>query len=261
MWRREAIRTVRYMTQASDHTYKAPPTAVITGASRGLGLALARSLAADGWRLIINGRNPATLHVAAAQLGELTHVKALPGDVSDPEHREAIADTAWNLGGLQAIVHNASLLGPTHRGGLPALRGLSDYPLAGLREVLEVNALAPVALTQLLLPLLGEQARVVAVTSDAAVEAYEGWGGYGAAKAALEQYFAVLAAERPDLRIYRVDPGEMRTQMYQEAEPGEDISHLPLPDVSVPGIKALLAGSLPSGRYQARSVAHEEVAA
>lgn len=121
----------------------------------------------------------------------------------------------------------------------------------------EVNVLAPLALFQLLVPALRPGAVVVAVTSDAAVEAYPGWGGYGASKAALDQVFAVLAVERPDLRIYRVDPGEMRTQMYQEAAPDEDISELPPPEVSVPGIRALIDGDLPSGRYQAREVPTE----
>jgi NAD(P)-dependent dehydrogenase (short-subunit alcohol dehydrogenase family) len=230
------------------------PTALITGASRGLGLALARSLAADGWHLLIDGRDPTALHAATAELGELTTVRAVPGDVADEAHRRLLGRAADQLGGLDVVVLNASTL------GVSPLPALTDYPIDDLRRVFEVNTLAPLALVQVLGPRLRPGARVVAVTSDAAVEAYPGWGGYGAAKAALEQVFAVLAVERPDLRIHRVDPGEMRTQMYQESAPGEDISDLPPPEVSVPGIRALLAGDLPSGRYVARSVAAADAA-
>jgi NAD(P)-dependent dehydrogenase (short-subunit alcohol dehydrogenase family) len=224
------------------------PTALITGASRGLGLALARSLAADGWHLLIDGRDPTALHAATAELGELTTVRAVPGDVADEDHRRLLGREAADLGGLDLVVHNASTL------GVSPLPPLAEYPLDELRRVFEVNTLAPLALMQVLAPHLRAGARIVAVTSDAAVEAYPGWGGYGAAKAALDQVFAVLAVERPDLRVYRVDPGEMRTRMYQESAPGEDISDLPPPDVSVPGLRTLIAGDLPSGRYVARSV-------
>jgi NAD(P)-dependent dehydrogenase (short-subunit alcohol dehydrogenase family) len=227
---------------------KEAPTALITGASRGLGLALARSLAADGWHLLIDGRDPTALHAATAELGELTTVRAVPGDVADETHRRLLGREAADLGGLDLVVHNASTL------GVSPLPPLAEYPLDELRRVFEVNTLAPLALMQVLAPHLRAGARIVAVTSDAAVEAYPGWGGYGAAKAALDQVFAVLAVERPDLRVYRVDPGEMRTRMYQESVPGEDISDLPPPDVSVPGIRTLIAGDLPSGRYVARSV-------
>jgi len=224
------------------------PTALITGASRGLGLALARSLATDGWHLLIDGRDPTALHAATAELGELTTVRAVPGDVADETHRRQLGRAAGELGGLDLVVHNASTL------GVSPLPPLTEYPLDELRRVFEVDTLAPLALTQVLAPQLRPGARIVAITSDAAVEAYPGWGGYGAAKAALDQVFAVLAVERPDLRVYRVDPGEMRTRMYQEAAPGEDISDLPPPEVSVPGIRTLIAGGLPSGRYVARSV-------
>jgi NAD(P)-dependent dehydrogenase (short-subunit alcohol dehydrogenase family) len=230
------------------------PTALITGASRGLGLALAHSLAADGWHLLIDGRDPTALHAATAELGEQTTVRAVPGDVADPVHRVRLAEAADELGGLDLVVFNASTL------GVSPLPALTEYPLDELRNVFEVNTLAPLALTQVLVPRLRNGARIVAVTSDAAVEAYPGWGGYGAAKAGLDQLFAVLAVELPDLRIYRVDPGEMRTRMYQESAPGEDISDLPPPAVSVPGIRALIAGELPSGRYLARSVPVEVTA-
>ncbi|HEY3144060.1 MAG TPA: SDR family oxidoreductase [Acidimicrobiales bacterium] len=224
-------------------------TALVTGASRGLGLALARSLAADGWQLLIDGRDPDVLHAATYELGEHTDVRAHPGNVADPAHQQVLADAAAEIGGLDLVVHNASEL------GVSPLPALANYPLDVLRDVFEVNVIAPVALTQLLLPTLRPGARILAITSDAAVEAYPGWGGYGSSKAALEQAFAVIAVEQPELRVYRVDPGDMNTQMHQDAEPGEDISGLPLPEASVPGLLALITGDLPSGRYAARAVA------
>lgn len=243
------------MTQHDPHRHprQTTKTALVTGASRGLGRALARDLAADGWQLVIDGRDAGALDEAAAELAELTDVHAVSGDIADPVHRGALRESVRVLGGVDVVVHNASLLGDG-REGPPALRPADEYPLSGLRQVFEVNTLAPLALTQALLPLLRPGGRVVAVTSDAAVEAYEGWGGYGASKAALDQMFAVLAVEHPELGVYRVDPGEMRTRMYQEAEPDEDISDLPPPEVSVPGIRRLLLGDLPSGRYIARSL-------
>ena len=151
-------------------------------------------------------------------------------------------------GPIDLVVNNASLLGPS-----PMPR-LADYPLDALREVYEANVLAPLALVQLALPRLSEGAAVLDITSDAGVEAYEGWGGYGSSKAALEQLSAILAAEQPALRVYWVDPGDMRTQMHQDAFPGEDISDRPLPEESVPGLLALIEGDLPSGRYRASEV-------
>jgi len=225
-----------------------PRTALITGASRGLGLALARALATDGWQLVIDARGAADLEQAAAELGERTTVVALAGDVGDEAHRQALASAATELGGLDALVHNASILGPSPQ---PAL---ADYPLEVLERVYAVNTLGPLRLTQLLLGHLQPGARVLAVTSDAAVEAYEGWGGYGSSKAALEQLAAVLGAERPDLRVYRVDPGDMNTRLQAEAFPGEDVSDRPPPEDSVPGLLRLLDGELPSGRYQARAL-------
>jgi NAD(P)-dependent dehydrogenase (short-subunit alcohol dehydrogenase family) len=223
-------------------------TALVTGASRGLGLALARSLAADGWHLIIDGRDPVALETAATELRELTTVVGLAGDVASEEHRQALAEAAGAAGGLDVAVHNASLLGPSPQ---PTL---ADYPLEKLREVYSVNVFAPVRLTQVLLPHLRPGARLVFVTSDASVETYEGWGGYGSSKAALDQIAAVLGAEHPDLRVYAVDPGDMNTRMHQEAFPGEDISDRPPPEASVPGLREILAGDLPSGRYQARNL-------
>jgi NAD(P)-dependent dehydrogenase (short-subunit alcohol dehydrogenase family) len=222
------------------------PVAIVTGASRGLGLALAWALAERGWRLVVDARGPEALELAVSGLDG---VLAIPGDVADPAHRRALVEAAGER--IDLLVNNASLLGPSPQ---PAL---ADYPLEELTRVYGVNVFAPLALVQLALPRLGPGAAVLDVTSDAAVEAYEGWGGYGSSKAALEQLTAILAAEHPELRVYAVDPGDMRTQMHQEAFPGEDISDRPPPEESVPGLLALIEGTLPSGRYRA----HELVAA
>lgn len=224
-------------------------TAIVTGASRGLGLALARELAVQGWRLVIDARGAAELEAARADLAERTEVIALAGDVADPAHRGAVVAAAGDR--LDLLVNNASLLGPSPQ---PAL---DVYPLDVLEQVYRVNVLAPLALVQLALPLLPRGAAVVNVTSDAAVEAYAGWGGYGSAKAALEQLTAVLGAEHPGLRFYAVDPGDMNTRMHQEAFPGEDISDRPPPEEVVPGLLALIHGDAPSGRYRARDLVEE----
>jgi NAD(P)-dependent dehydrogenase (short-subunit alcohol dehydrogenase family) len=228
-----------------------PPqrTALITGASRGLGLALARALADEGWTLIIDARAEDALESARIELSARTRVVAIAGDVADPEHRAALADAGREVGGLDALVNNASILGPSPQ---PALL---DYPLDVLEEVYRTNTLSPLALVQMLGNDLKQDARVINVTSDAAVEPYEGWGGYGSSKAALEQLSNILAAENPNLRVYRVDPGDMRTRMQQEAFPDEDISDRPLPEESVPGFLELITGDLPSGRYEARALA------
>jgi NAD(P)-dependent dehydrogenase (short-subunit alcohol dehydrogenase family) len=224
-------------------------TAIITGASRGLGLALARTLAEHGWTLIIDARTEEALESARAELSRSTRVIAIPGDVTDPEHREDLAEAAREAGGVDALVNNASILGPSPQ------PELLDYPLDVLEQVYQSNVISPLALIQALNNQLKPQARIINVTSDAAVEPYEGWGGYGSSKAALEQLSNILAAENPGLRVYRVDPGDMRTQMHQEAFPDEDISDRPLPEESVPGFMELLTGDLPSGRYEARELA------
>jgi NAD(P)-dependent dehydrogenase (short-subunit alcohol dehydrogenase family) len=222
-------------------------TALITGASRGLGLALARRLAAEGWTLVIDARGTEALEAARAELAELTCVVSIPGDVTDEQHRRALVRAAHEVGGLDALVNNASILGSSPQ------PELLDYPLDVLEEVYRTNAVAPLALIQAVAEDLRPGARILNVTSDAGVEPYPGWGGYGSSKAALEHLSSILAAENPSLRVYRVDPGDMQTQMHREAFPGEDISDRPLPEESVPGLLYLLTGDLPSGRYEART--------
>lgn len=223
-------------------------TAIVTGASRGLGLALAHALAQRGWRLVIDARGAEDLEAARAALAGLGgEVLAVPGDVADSWHRGMVVEAAGER--IDLLVNNASTLGATP---LPAL---ADYPLDVLEQVLRVNAIAPLALAQLALPRMPAGARIVNITSDAAVEGYEGWGGYGASKAALEQLSNVLAAERPDLRVYAVDPGDMNTRMQQDAFPGEDVSDRPPPEESVPGLLALVEGDVPSGRHRAAELA------
>jgi NAD(P)-dependent dehydrogenase (short-subunit alcohol dehydrogenase family) len=221
--------------------------AVVTGGSRGFGRALAIDLAKDGWDLIIDGRDRASLQEVGATLANLGHRSTLiAGDVAIPDHRSALIEAAERFGSLDLLVNNASTLGPSP---LPRLEG---YPLAALRQVYEVNVIAPLALLQGALPLLRRsQGTVVCLSSDAAVEGYEGWGGYGSSKAALDQIHHVLAAEEPRLRVLQFDPGDMRTAMHQEAFPGEDISDRPEPESAVAPLRALLESDAPNGRYRA----------
>jgi NAD(P)-dependent dehydrogenase (short-subunit alcohol dehydrogenase family) len=225
--------------------------AVVTGASRGLGRALAGGLSAAGYGLVIDARDRLALHASAAAIRAahdlpMRSVLALPGDIADPAHRADLAAAAADLGGASLLVNNAGTLGASP---LPAL---ADYPVGDLRASLEVNVVAPIALTQLLLPDLRRLGgSVLSITSDAAVEAYAGWGGYGAAKAALEQACDVLSAEEPAVRVWWVDPGDLRTQMHQQAFPGEDISDRPLPETVVPAFLRLISERMPSGRYRA----------
>ena len=219
------------------------PTAIITGASRGLGLALARALDARGWRLVLDARGADALHAAT---GGLQNAVALPGDVADPRHRSALVALAGPQ--IDLLVNNASILGPSPQ------PELARYPLDVLEDVYRVNVIAPLALTQLALPHIPDGGTIINVTSDAGIEAYDGWGGYGSSKAAFEQWTAVLGVERPHLRIYAVDPGDMRTQMHQEAFPDEDISDRALPEESVPAFLALLDGRLQNGRYRAHDL-------
>ena len=220
---------------------------MITGASRGLGRALAAGLAREGFALIIDARDAAGLDAAAEAIRAAGGtVTAIAGDVTDPAHRTALRQAADAAGRLDLLVNNAGTLGASP---LPAL---ADYPPDELRAAFEVNVIAPIALTQLMLPLLrASGGAVLNVTSDAAVEAYAGWGGYGAAKAALEQASNVLAAEELALRVWWADPGDLRTDMHQRAFPGADISDRPEPESVVPAFVRLISQRLPSGRYRA----------
>jgi len=220
------------------------PVGIVTGASRGLGLALTRALVERGWRVVVDARDASSLRAAWPAAPDAVLVA---GDVASAAHLRALVAAAGPS--LDLLVNNASALGPSPQ---PTL---ADYPLDELRRVYETNVFAPIALVQQALPSLARAAAIVNVTSDAGVEPYAGWGGYGSSKAALEQASAILAAEQPQLRVYAVDPGDMRTQMQQEAFPGEDISDRPPPEASVPGLLALIEGELPSGRYRARDLA------
>src|SRR4051794_27076580 len=223
-------------------------TALITGASRGLGRALAAALNERGWRLVVDGRDADRLAATVAGLPRPDLVTAIPGDVADPRHRAALAEATGPA--LDLLVNNASDLGPSP---LPPLARLRTDDL---QAVLAVNTVAPLALVQLTLPALERASgRVLNISSDAAVEAYPGWGGYGASKAALDQLSAVLAVEHPALRVYAVDPGDMRTDMHQAAFPGEDIGDRPEPETVVPTLLRLVGDDLPSGRYRAADLA------
>ncbi|HVN53152.1 MAG TPA: SDR family oxidoreductase [Anaerolineaceae bacterium] len=225
---------------------------LITGSSRGLGLALSRRLAGLDWNLIVDARGAEELNRAFEGVPIQGRLAVIPGDISNPQHRQDLAQAAADFGGLDALVNNAGILGASP---LPALL---DFPLDRLEEIFRINVVAQLGLIQALRPHFKPGARILNITSDAAINPYEGWGGYGAAKAAFEQASAVLALEAPDLRVYVVDPGDMRTRMHQEAYPGEDINDRPLPEESVPGLVALLEGDLPGGRYVAKEVVSSE---
>jgi NAD(P)-dependent dehydrogenase (short-subunit alcohol dehydrogenase family) len=228
------------------------PIALITGASRGLGRAVARTLAQRGWSLIVDARRAADLTDA---MRGLAGAVAVPGDVTDPGHRARLAEVAGRAGRLDLLVNNASRLGPSPQ------PPLASYPLDELARVYDTNVFAPLALIQLLAaPLAAAAGAVVNVSSDAATEAYPGWGGYGSAKAALDQLTAVLAAEQPSLRWYAFDPGDMRTDLHQQAFPGEDISDRPEPEAVVPALLRLLDERPPSGRYRATDLTVPAVA-
>jgi NAD(P)-dependent dehydrogenase (short-subunit alcohol dehydrogenase family) len=226
-------------------------TAIVTGASRGLGRAVARGLARRGWSLVIDARNEAALSEVHSELWDLlppgSHVVAVPGDVTDPKHRKALAGAAYALGGLDLLVCNAGVIGPS------PLPPLAAFPLTALRDLFEVYPIAGLGLVQETVEMLRaapDGGRVVLISSDAAVEAYPGWGGYGAAKAALDRLAAVLAEEEPSLRVWAVDPGDLRTDMHQAAYPGEDISDRPDPETVVPHIIGLVESRRPSGRLR-----------
>ena len=218
--------------------------AIVTGGSRGLGLALVRALADAGWRVVTDGRDGSALIEAVG--GLRPEVIPIPGDITDAGHRAELVAAAGDR--IDLLVNNAGGLGPSP---LPAL---TDYPLDELTDLFTVNVVAPLGLIQTALPRLASDAVIVDITSDASIEAYEGWGGYGSTKAALDHLGRVLAVERPDIRVLTIDPGDMRTQMHQDAFPGEDISDRPRPEESVPGILTLIDSDRPSGRYRVAEV-------
>jgi len=231
-----------------------PQVALITGASKGLGFTLAGFLAAQGYHLIITARDTGQLASAAERLrAEGGIINMIPGDVVDPAHRQRLASAVRELGGLDLLVNNASALGP-----LP-MPYLADYPLDQLRRVFEVNAVAPLALMQVMRPyLVARQGLVINISSDAATGGYEGWGGYGASKAALDLMSLTLAHELQEdgIGVVSVDPGDMRTDMHQGAFPGEDISDRPLPGITVPFWAWLLGQerqSISGQRFSAQS--------
>ena len=239
------------------------PVAIITGASRGLGLATARALAGQGWSVVADARRAEQLQTAAGGIDAAAGLDAaagvaaaaglapgrfvtVPGDVTDPGHRAELVAAARSIGTIALLMNNASRLGPSPQPGLAA------YPQPDLAAVYAVNVLAPVALTQLVMAdLLSADGTLINVSSDAAVEAYAGWGGYGSSKAALDQVSAILGVEHPSLRVYAFDPGDMRTELHQQAFPGEDISDRPEPDTVAPAVLRLLTERPPSGRYRA----------
>lgn len=220
-------------------------TALITGASRGLGLALAEALARQGWQLLINARDTEQLLTAKKKLAKITEVVAVAGDVRDEIHllelAELLQQKHWTL---DLMVNNASALGPS------PMPNLLDHSVDNLHVVVHTNMIAPISLLQKVRPHLRDGAVIINVSSDAGLEAYETWGAYGGSKAGLDHMTAVLGKENPQYHFYAFDPGDMRTAMHQAAFPGEDISDRPLPEEqAVPAALELVRGTLPGGRY------------
>ena len=224
-------------------------TALVTGGSRGLGRALTLDLLGKGWRVITDGRDGSALDRLRAQAPNPASLTTVAGDVADAGHRADLMDEVVRWQGLDLLVNNASLLGPSPQ------PPLADYPLETLSEIYAANVFAPLALTQLAVPHLQRRSgRIINVSSDAAIEPYEGWGGYGSSKAALDQVTNILSAEHPGLRIYALDPGDMRTEMHAAAFPNEDISDRPEPETVLPALARLIEGDLPSARYRASAL-------
>lgn len=229
-------------------------TALITGASRGLGLALARALAAQGWHLLITARNAVNLYPVQQELARLTTVDAISGDVIDEIHLLQLPERVAQMGGLDLVVNNASTIGLS-----PQPHAL-DFPIESMHTVFHTNVIAPLSLLQKVQPHLKDGATVVNLSSDAAVEAYPGWSGYGASKAALDHLTAILGKENAQWRFYAFDPGDMQTQMHQAAFPGEDISDRPFPEeVALPALLELISKQPPSGRYAAGQVIESSI--
>ena len=224
------------------------PVAIVTGGSRGFGRAIVAALLDRGWTVVADARRADDLEATAAQLAS-PRLITIAGDVTEPAHRAALAVAAMDAGPLRLLVNNASRLGPS-----PQPR-LADYLAADLRAVYTTNVFAPMALIQASLPALTANGGVIVnITSDAAVEPYEGWGGYGSSKAALDHLSAVMAAENPDIGVYAFDPGDMRTEMHQAAFPGEDISDRAEPESVVPAVLRLLDIKPAPGRYRAHDL-------
>lgn len=227
-------------------------TALITGASKGLGLELAKALAQRGWRLVINARNAERLYQVQKELSQHTEVEAISGDVIDEIHLLQFPERIAKWDGLDLVINNASTL------GMSPQPHLLDYPIEVIHTVFHTNVIAPLSLLQKVKKQLKPNAKIINISSDAGVEAYAGWGGYGASKAALEHLSHILAVENPQWKVYWVDPGDMRTDMHQAAFPNEDISDRPLPQESVSGFLELIEGDLPSGRYESRKMEDEK---
>jgi NAD(P)-dependent dehydrogenase (short-subunit alcohol dehydrogenase family) len=222
--------------------------AIVTGGSRGFGRAVAGALLGHGWSVVTDARRPDDLAATAAEL-DTARLITLAGDVTNPGHRAALVAAAMDAGPLRLLVNNASRLGPSPQ------PQLADYPAADLSAVYATNVFAPLALIQAALPaLIVGSGAIVNISSDAAVEPFEGWGGYGSSKAALDHLTAIFAVENPRLGVYAFDPGDMRTEMHQAAFPGEDISDRAEPESIVPALLRLLDTRPPSGRYRAQDL-------
>lgn len=226
-------------------------TALITGASKGFGRALVETLAKEGWQLLINARNPQTLLETQRYLEQFTEVHAISGDVKDEIHLlqlpEKLEQLNWKL---DLIVNNASTLGASPQ---PVLL---EYPIESIHQIFHTNVIAPLSLLQKLKGYLKDQAKIINLSSDAAANAYENWGGYGASKAALDHLTSIFIKENPQWSVYAFDPGDMRTEMHQAAFPGENIEDRPLPQsIAVPAALKLINENLNSGRYEASQLA------